>query len=232
LGAVFAAPTRLPGYLLTMRSLLNIIITTCGVIALALAAGLLRPGLTPATLQSHAQRSVDRCMQEAGLSQDRRLPGSLVSAQASSRDHALKRCWSDAANNSRFQRLGLRDPIVAERQLRDEGFRVWRCAERSGYVRTSQIPLSGPGGYPLQLAAGNFRVGSSDRELTRFYRAAAKCSGESIEVYRWSNGAFSPEPANGARCARRNGRGRGRGQLAHGCYGAATYPDQKAGAQR
>jgi hypothetical protein len=213
-----------------MRSLLNIITATCGVLALALAAGLLRPGLTPATLQSQAQRSVDRCMQQAGHGQDRRLPGALTTEQASSRDRALQRCWSDAANEPRFHPLGLTDPIAAERQLRDEGFRVWRCAERSGYVRTTGIPLSGPAGYPLQLAAGNFRVGSSKRDLVRFYRAAAKCSGESIEAYRWSNGRFSPESANGEHCMRHN-RPR-RVQQAGACYFAATYPDQKAVAQR
>ena len=127
--------------------------------------------------------------------------GSLTLDQVwSPRDRALERCWSGAAKDPQFQRLALVDPIAEAKKLRDEGFKAWRCAERSGYVRTSKIPLSGPSGYPLQLAAGNFRVGSSHRDLERFYRAAAKCSGDSIDAYRWSDGTFNPDPADGKRC--------------------------------
>jgi hypothetical protein len=205
-----------------MRLLLNIIFITCAVIALALAVGVLRPGLTPATLQSHAQRSVVRCMQEAGF----RQTGSLTIGQAvSPRDRALQRCWSDAANDPQFKRLALANPIAEARRRLDAGFRAWQCVERSGYVRATKIPLSGPGGYPLQLAAGNFRVGSSDRDLERFYRAAAKCSGESLDAYRWTDGTFSPDPADGARCIHHDNH-------AHGCYGLATYPDPSKGSER
>ena len=197
-----------------MRSPLLIVITGAGVIALALATGLLRPGLTPATLQSHAQRSIDRCMHEAGFDPDPASKGT------DARDRALERCWSDAANDPRFERLALLDPIALERRLRVEGFRAWRCAELSGWRRTSRIPLNRPGGYPLQLAAGNFRVGSS--ELERFYRDAARCSGDPIDMYRWSDGTFSADPADGTRCIRHAHDG---GEThAHGCYGATTYP--------
>jgi hypothetical protein len=64
-------------------------------------------------------------------------------------------------------------------------------------VRTGPVPLNRPGGYPLQLAAGNFRVGSSKRALERFYRAAARCSGDPLDMYRWSDGTFSPDRADG-----------------------------------
>jgi hypothetical protein len=203
-----------------MRSILTIFTTACAILALALVTGLLRPGLTPATLMSHAQRSVDGCMQMAGFAA---RSSSTTIAQAFTRERALKRCWSRAANDPRYARLGLRDPIVADAQLRADGFRIWRCAERSGYVRTTRIPLSGPGGYPLMLAAGNFRVGASEPALERFYRAAAKCSGDSIEMYRWSNGRFSPDPSDGTHCVRHTHRG---GEPhAHGCYGTDTYPE-------
>jgi hypothetical protein len=197
-----------------MRSSLLILIAGAGVIALALATGLLQPGLTHATLQSHAQRSIASCMRTAGFDPDPAAKGS------DARDRALERCWSAAANDPRFERLALLDPLALIRRLRDEGFRAWRCAERSGWTRTSRIPLNAPGGYPLQLAAGNFRVGSS--ELERFYRDAARCSGDSLDMYRWSDGSFSTDPADGARCVRhRHGGG---GTHAHGCYGATTYP--------
>jgi hypothetical protein len=213
-----------------MRFPFNIIIS-CGVIAVALAVGVLRPGLTSATLQRHAQQSVVRCMHEAGFDQNRGPTDSLSIEQASSpRDQALERCWSNAANDPKFQTLALTDPVAYGKLRRDEGFKAWRCAERSGYVRTSEIPLSAPDGYPLQLAAGNFRVGSSDRDLERFYRAAAKCSGDSIAAYRWSNGTFSPDPADGTHCIHHDHHGSGR--HAHGCFGAATYPDLSAGSEQ
>jgi hypothetical protein len=203
-----------------MRSLLNIITVGCGVLALAFMTGLLRPGLTPATLMSHAQRSVEGCMQTAGFSPDSQPSGS---SPTSARNHALKRCWSDAARDPRYERLALDDPIAVDARLRDEGFKTWRCAERAGYVRTTTIPLNEPGGYPLMLAAGNFRVGSGERALERFYRAAAKCSGDSLEMYRWSNGRFSPDPSDGTHCIRHRDRG---GELhSHGCYGTDTYPN-------
>ena len=136
-----------------------IIITTCGVIALALAVGVLRPGLSSATLQRHAERSVAGCMAHAGFDPAGPL---TIELAWSPRDRALQRCWSHAAKDPRFERLALVDPIADAKKRRAEGFEAWRCAERSGYVRTTRIPLSGPDGYPLQLAAGNFRVGSSD----------------------------------------------------------------------
>ena len=204
-----------------------IFFTTCGVIALALAVGVLRPGLSSATLQRHAERSVAQCLHDAGFAKT----GSLTLDQVwSPRDRALERCWSGAAKDPQFQRLALVDPIAEANKLRDEGFKAWRCAERSGYVRTSKIPLSGPNGYPLQLAAGNFRVGSSPRDLERFYRAAAKCSGDSIDAYRWSDGTFNPDPADGKRCLRHAHHGSIR--HTHGCYGAATYPDPSEGSER
>jgi hypothetical protein len=204
-----------------------IIITTCGVIALALAVGVLRPGLSSATLQRHAERSVAGCMAHAGFDP----AGPLTTELAwSPRDRALQRCWSHAAKDPRFERLALVDPVADAQKRRAEGFAAWRCAERSGYVRTTRIPLSGPDGYPLQLAAGNFRVGSSERDLERFYRAAAKCTGESIEAYRWSDGRFSPDPADGKRCLRHAHKGSGK--HAHGCYGTDTYPDPSTGSDR
>jgi hypothetical protein len=213
-----------------MRVLL-IIMISCGVIAIALALGVLRPGLTSATLQRHAQGSVMRCMHDAGFDQDHALPGSLTVGQAlSPRDRALERCWSDAAKDPEFQRLALIDPVAFETQRRDEGFNAWRCVERSGYVRTTAIPLSGPDGYPLQLAAGNFDVGPSVRDVERFYRAAANCSGDPIDEYRAPDGAFSPGPADGTRCIHHEHGGSGR--HAHGCYSAATYPDRSEGAKR
>jgi hypothetical protein len=199
-----------------MRSLLNLIIVACGAIALALAVGLLRPGLSSATLQSHAQQSIARCMHQAGFQLDG--PPELVVEQASSpRDRALERCWSNAATDPRFKRLAMTDPIGNRKRWRAEGFRVWRCVERSGYVRTTDVQLSGPGGWPLQVAAGNFRVGRGERELARFYRAAAKCSREPIDAYRLPNGKFSPEPTDGARCIRHQNH-------SHGCYRTRTYP--------
>jgi hypothetical protein len=212
-----------------MRAVFITIITCC-VFALALAVGVLRHGLTSATLQVHAERTVVGCMHKAGFDQD---PAQLVSVtpeQAwSPRDRALERCWSDVANDPRFERLSLTDPIAYRKQRRAQGFRAWSCAERSGYRRTTEIPLSGPGGYPLQLAAGNFRVGSSDLDVERFYRVAARCSNETIEAFRWSDGEFSREPADGARCLRHDHNGSSR--HAHGCYGAATYPDPTGGSQ-
>ena len=211
--------------------LLLIIFITCGVLAVAIAVGLLRPGLTTATLQSHARESVVRCLHDAGFGQDRTLANSLSVEEAwSPRTRALERCWSDAAKNPQFRRLGLTDPIAAAKKRRGEGFRAWRCAERAGYVRTTKIPLNAPGGYPLQLAAGNFRVGAGKRELERFYRAAARCSGESIEAYRWSDGTFSPDPADGKHCIHHNHHGSGK--HAHGCYGTDTYPEPSAGSER
>jgi hypothetical protein len=204
-----------------MRLLLNIIISSCGLIALALAVGLLRPGLTQATLQAHAERSVARCMQQDGFGRDRTL---AIEQELSPRDRALERCWSDAAHDPQFERLALTDPIATRTRWRVQGFRTWRCVERAGYVRATDIPLSGPGGHPLQVAAGNFRVGSSDRAIEHFYRAAASCSGESVEAYRLPDGSFSTKPSDGRTCIRHE-------HHAHGCYGAATYPDPSAGSE-
>jgi hypothetical protein len=205
---------------------------SCAVIGLALACGLLRPGLTLATLQRHAERSVLECMHESGFGSDHALVSSPAEEQTQSRHHrALERCWSHAANDDRFERLALTDPIALRKQLREDGFKAWRCAERAGYTRTTPIPLSGSGGYPLQLAAGNFRVGPSERDLERFYRVAATCSGDPLTAFRWSDGTFSRDPADGvSRCTHHEHHGSG--LHAHGCYGAAGYPDRTGNAER
>jgi hypothetical protein len=144
--------------------------------------------------------------------------------RVAARETAGNRCWSATANDPRFARLRLVDPLAVERQLRAAGFKAWRCTERAGYERTSAIPLSGPGGYPLQLAAGNFRVGPTDGELERFYRVAARCSRKPLSSFRWSDGRFSRDPADGTtRCVRHD-----HGGLLHGhaCFTANAYPDR------
>jgi hypothetical protein len=206
-----------------MRRLLLIIASSSAVIVFAMAVGVLRHGLTTPRLERRAERSVARCMHEAGFGHVKDLSTSHAEEQArSSQTLALERCWSIAAKDEQFARLGLTDPIAYNKQLREKGLKDWRCVEKS-YVRATRIPLSGPGGYPLQLAAGNFRVGSSERDLERFYSVAADCSGAPIESYRWSDGTFSPDPADGvSHCIRHQHHGSG--LHSHGCYGLATYP--------
>ena len=186
--------------------------------ALALATGLLRPGLTPAALQGHAQRSIAGCMHHAGFNLDPGRAITLAEPALSPRDRALERCVSDTSRDPQFKRLELPDPIANKQRWRAVNFETWRCAERSGYVRTTDIPLSGPDGYPLQLAAANFRVGPTARDLERFYRVAAKCSGESVDDYRRPDGSLSRKPSDGGVCVRTD-------HHSHGCYSVATYPD-------
>jgi hypothetical protein len=193
-------------------------------VAVALAVGLLQPGLTSATLQRHAEERIARCMHDAGFAY-----ADLQTRPAGQR--ALEGCWSAAARDPRFERLGLVDPVALTKQSRTKGFAAWRCVERAGYVRTTGIPLSDPGRYPLRLAAGNFRVGATDRDLERFYRAAAECSGEALATFRWSDGTFSREPADGTtRCIHhRDGNGP---MHSHGCLMAGTAPDSQGGSDR
>jgi hypothetical protein len=207
-----------------LTSFIKIATCTAVAVAVALAVGLLRPGLTLATLQRHAEEGIARCVHDAGFAD--------AAAQARpAGQRALEGCWSAAARNPRFERLGLVDPIAYTKQARIKGFAAWRCVERAGYVRTTGIPLSDPGAYPLRVAAGNFRVGPTDADLARFYRAAAQCTGEALATFRWSDGTFSREPADGTtRCIHhRDGNGP---MHSHGCLTAGSVPDSPGGSHR
>jgi hypothetical protein len=177
-------------------------------LAAAFLTGLLRSGATLAALEQQAEREVAGCVHHAGV---RRIGNDGASQRA------LNRCWSAASRDARFARLRISDPIAYERRLRTRRFAAWSCVERAGYRRTSGIPLSGPGGYPLQIAAGNFRLGPSDRALERFYRVAARCSGEPLATFRWSDGTFSREPADGTTKCLHHRHG-GSAVHEHGCF--------------
>jgi hypothetical protein len=93
------------------------------------------------------------------------------------------------------------EPAAFEARLRADGFAAWACVEQAGYVRTTGIPLNEAGGYPLRVAAGNFRVGASEAALLRFYRVAARCSDTPVDDFRRSDGAFPRDAADGStRC--------------------------------
>jgi hypothetical protein len=190
-----------------MRFLLPIAVTA-GLLAVAFTTGLLRTGTTLAALEKQAEHQVAGCVHQAGI---RRIGNDGASQRA------LNRCWSAASRDARFARLRIADPVAYEHRLRTRRFAAWSCVERSGYRRTSGIPLSGPGGYPLQIAAGNFRVGPSDAALERFYRVAARCSGEPLATFRWSDGTFSRDPADGTTTCLHHRHG-GSALHEHGCF--------------
>lgn len=190
-----------------MRLLLPIAVTAA-VLAAALLTGVVRSGATVAALEQQAERQVAGCVHQAGV---KRIGNDGASQRA------LNRCWSAASRDARFARLRIADPVAYERRLRVRRFAAWSCVERTGYRRISGIPLSGPGGYPLQIAAGNFRVGPSDRALERFYRVAARCSGEPLATFRWSDGTFSRDPADGTITCLHHRHG-GSAVHEHGCF--------------
>ena len=198
-----------------------LIITSCGLTALALATGLLRPGLTPAALQGHAQRSIAGCMHHAGFNLDPGRAITLAEPALSPRDRALERCVSDTSRDPQFKRLELPDPIANKQRWRAVNFETWRCAERSGYVRTTASRSAGRTAIRCSSPPANFRVGPTERDLERFYRVAAKCSGESSTTIAGRTGRFSRNPPTAGSASPP----RGTDHHSHGCYSVATYPD-------
>lgn len=188
------------------------------VLIFALGSGLIKKGLTMQTLDRYAKQSVGRCMQGAGYSHIYDMNLLIGDEQEITPEYEqLMSCWSVAANTKRFDRLHLIDPVAERSEQRIRGIKHWKCVEREGYELLTKIPLNGRDGYPLQIAAGNFRVGSSDRALNDFYATAAKCSGDKLETYKWSNGTFSRDPADGTTRCMQHSHG-GSGEHGHGCY--------------
>lgn len=126
-----------------------------------------------------------------------------------------------ASSDSRFDKLDLTLPLDELARLRSENFAAWRCVEGSGYRRVTPIPLSGDGGYPLRLTSGHFDVGESEAELLNFYRAAAECSGRTVDSLRGPDGELMTDLADGDECVEHLHDGWAH---SHGCHTVDTYP--------
>lgn len=186
--------------------------------ALALGTGIVQKADSLRSLEMAAEGSVARCMASHGLQDVSAVDATFSEIQRRTRAvRTLDSCWRAVAHDKRFARLGTVDPVLMANDLRRKGVGAWTCMSRSSWKRTTAIPLSGQNGYPLQIAAGNFSLTKAPGEIDRFYKDAARCSNEPVSAFRWSNGRFSTEPADGTDTCMRHTH-RGSGDHAHGCF--------------
>lgn len=206
----------------TIKTCALALLSAIAVVAVMSQAGLIENGESKIEAQRRLDAALDACMRRKGVGEDDLIveQGDVQSRTQKFRINEL--CWKETLASGEFVGAGTESPSTVISQLRDEGFRSWKCIENAGFLRTDAIPLSGRAGYPLLPTVGHFRVGESESAIESFYRTASKCSSRPIDAFRDPDGEFLTTKADGRSClSHTHG---GKVAHSHGCFATDTYP--------